>query len=114
MPTVDPPSRPRNAIVFISRVFASCRARATFLDLPEVVRHEHIARDTKRGNLTRKDLVETIPSGGENSAIARETNRRKRASTFSKTNNEFCHKCEASVALPPFPDTSNLFPARKH
>ena len=37
-PKVDPPSRPRKAIVLSWRAFASCNARSTFLDLPDVVR----------------------------------------------------------------------------
>ena len=95
MPTVDPPSRPRNAIVFILRAFASSNARITFLDFPEVVRHMSTSPgNTECGHLTRKNLIETIvvPSGGENSAIARETNRRKRASILGKTHHKFRRK----------------------
>ena len=55
---------------------------------------EHIARYTECRHLTRKDLIETIvvPSGGENSAITRETNRRKRAAIFGKTDHKFGRK----------------------
>ena len=106
MPTVDPPSRPRNAIVFSLRAFASCKARTTFLDLPGSGQaNEHIARNTERRHLTRKDFIETIivPSGGENSAIARETNRRKRTSIFSKTHDKLRRKmgCISRAAAVP-------------
>ena len=56
--------------------------------------YEHIARNTECRHLTRKDLIEAIvvPSGGENSAIARKTNRRKRAAIFGKTHHKFRRK----------------------
>ena len=95
MPIVDPPSRPRNAIVFSLRAFASSSARIKFFDFPEVVRQMSTSPDyTERRHLTRKDFIEAIviPGGGENSAIARETNRRKRAAIFGKTHHKFRRK----------------------
>ena len=95
MPTVDPPSRPRNAIVFSLRAFASCQCANHILGFSGSGQaDEHIARHTECRHLTRKNFIEAIvvPSGGENSAIARETNRRKRASILGKTHHKLRRK----------------------
>ena len=49
---------------------------------------------TERRHLTRKNFIEAIiiPCGGENSAIARETNRRKRRSIVGKTHDKLRRK----------------------
>jgi hypothetical protein len=88
MPIVDPPSRPRNAIVFSLRAFASSSAPNQILRFSGSSQaDEHIARLSKRCHLTRKNFIEPviIRCGSQNSAIACETNRRKRAPIVSKT-----------------------------
>ena len=118
MPAVDPPSRPRNAIVFILTRFPFLQGAgpAFFGFTRSGQTNQHIARNTERRHLTRKDLVETIviPGGGENPAIAGETNRGKRASILGKANHKFCRKMGCISRAAAVPAHQQFVPVRKH
>src|SRR5207249_6756556 len=102
MPIVDPPSRPRSAIVFSFRALASSNARATFLDLPGGCQaNEHISRQTKRCYLASENFIEAVIVCGrsEKSAIARKANRGMSGAVLREAHDELGHKmCRISRA----------------
>ena len=86
MPMVDPPSRPRKAIVFsLARFRFFQRAPDVFRFAGSRQADEHVARHAERRNLTGKNFIESIivACGSEKSAIARQTDRRVSAAIFA-------------------------------
>jgi hypothetical protein len=76
------------------------------VDPPEVVRYMSTSPGTPNAaHLTGEDFIEAviIRRGGENSAIARETNRWKSAAILGKTHHEFRRKMRSisrTAAIP--------------
>ena len=117
MPMVDPPSRSEKCDRFQLARFRFFQRAPDIFGFPGSRQaNEQIAWNTKGGHLASENFIESIiiARGSQQSAIARQTNRRIRSAIFAEATTSSVAKCAASAPLPPLPQTSNLFPARKH